>query len=422
MHMASIPSATTKSWPLTHSQLTNGTQQVRVLFYGQSITEQKWTEQVSDWLKNAYPSVQFVIENRAIGGHSSQILWKTAEADLYPFQPDLLIFHVYGDADDYERIIRNTLTRTTADVVIQTDHLAAKDALIAPTGSFNPKENWTEWWNTQFLPDLARKLPITLLDVRTPWRKAAQAQPNQARSFLTDDVHLNDRGCDLMASIIIDGLKELVKKAQPKSSKVIETPLNWVGDHAILDFQGSRIDVVGSRPSELQVEIDDIPVENHPDLMTKTRTTPFPDSNWPLILRTSHDRPLLAEDWTITLQNIDPTGTAGSFSVKGSVTGEDGNGCIDKTFRSSSGRVIIQPDDWNLGYCVRVFKKPVPDNSQVKFQVIHQFETKTSKLATDCTLFQGLTNAHHKLKLTLKSPNKPSSVRIFRPPLSQSKS
>src|SRR5688500_7295190 len=69
---------------------------VRVLFYGQSITEQKWSKTVAEDLKQRFPHANLIIENRAIGGHSSQLLVKAAEADLYPFQPDLLIFHVYG--------------------------------------------------------------------------------------------------------------------------------------------------------------------------------------------------------------------------------------------------------------------------------------------------------------------------------------
>ena len=79
---------------------------VRVLFYGQSITEQKWSDQVADDLRRRFPNANLIIENRALAGFASQMLVKTAETDLYPFQPDLLIFHVYGAHDKYEDIIR----------------------------------------------------------------------------------------------------------------------------------------------------------------------------------------------------------------------------------------------------------------------------------------------------------------------------
>ena len=102
---------------------------VRVLFYGQSITEQKWSYDVADWLRKTYPNANLIIENRAIGGHSSQLLWRTAEADLYPFQPDLLIFHVYGSHTDYEKLLANVRKRTTAEVLIQTDHIIKPEEL-----------------------------------------------------------------------------------------------------------------------------------------------------------------------------------------------------------------------------------------------------------------------------------------------------
>ena len=67
---------------------------VRVLFYGQLITQQDWWKEVEHYLRVTYPNANLIVENRAIGGHATQLLVKTAEADLYPFQPDLLIFHV----------------------------------------------------------------------------------------------------------------------------------------------------------------------------------------------------------------------------------------------------------------------------------------------------------------------------------------
>ena len=86
---------------------------VRVLFYGQSITEQRWASFVEEGLRRRFPHANLIVENRALGGFASQMLVKTAETDLYPFQPDLLIFHVYGAHDKYEDIIRRVRARTT---------------------------------------------------------------------------------------------------------------------------------------------------------------------------------------------------------------------------------------------------------------------------------------------------------------------
>ena len=80
---------------------------VRVLFYGQSIVAQGWgNKYLIPALKKRYPTVKFVAECRAIGGYQSPTLIKTAEADLYPFYPDLLFFHDYGDTKLYTEIVR----------------------------------------------------------------------------------------------------------------------------------------------------------------------------------------------------------------------------------------------------------------------------------------------------------------------------
>ena len=96
---------------------------VRVLFYGQSITEQEWSKQVAADLRRRFPDADLDIQNRAIGGFASQLLGRPAEFDLYPFYPDLVIFHVYGGDKEYEAIIHNIRSRTTADVMMQTDHV-----------------------------------------------------------------------------------------------------------------------------------------------------------------------------------------------------------------------------------------------------------------------------------------------------------
>ena len=100
---------------------------VRVLFYGQSITAQGWTKILMANLTNRYPTVNFVCENRAIGGYESSLLIRTAESDLYPFYPDILFFHVYGPFDKYEEIVRRVRERTTAEIVLWTSHLKRKE-------------------------------------------------------------------------------------------------------------------------------------------------------------------------------------------------------------------------------------------------------------------------------------------------------
>src|SRR5437879_13629526 len=96
---------------------------VRILFYGQSITEQDWWKRVAGDLRRRFPDADLRIENRAIGGFASQLLIRPAEHDLYPFYPDLLIFHVYGSDREHEPLIKAVRPRPTADARMQTDHV-----------------------------------------------------------------------------------------------------------------------------------------------------------------------------------------------------------------------------------------------------------------------------------------------------------
>src|SRR5205807_1786374 len=141
---------------------------VRILFYGQSITEQDWWKQVAADLRQRFPHADLEIENRAIGGFAAQLLIRPAEHDLYPFYPDLLIFHVYGSNQEYEQIIKNARSRTTAEVLMQKDHVTRW-----PPQVIDEKKDKGAWWddlmNQHILPEIARKYDCGLVDIRGPW-------------------------------------------------------------------------------------------------------------------------------------------------------------------------------------------------------------------------------------------------------------
>jgi hypothetical protein len=116
---------------------------VRILFYGQSITEQDWWKSVANDLRRRFPDADLEIRNRAIGGFASQLLKRPAEHDVFPFYPDLVIFHVYGAHTDYEEIIRGIRSRTTAEVLMQRDHVTRWPA---PPEQLSPDKDKGAWW------------------------------------------------------------------------------------------------------------------------------------------------------------------------------------------------------------------------------------------------------------------------------------
>jgi hypothetical protein len=393
---------------------------VRMLFYGQSITEQHWWKAVADDLRKRFPHADLVIENRAIGGHSSQLLVKTAEADLYPFYPDLLIFHVYGAHDKYEDVIRRVRERTTADVLQANDHFAAADAVDEPTDGtkLTPKQ-WNPWMNHNFLPGVAKTYGTELCDVRAVWKQYLRDYGLKPQALLKDGVHLNDRGCFLMAEVVKAHLRYDPAFDAPDDrvkNLVVGQDIDGKDGTLALDFDGNRVDLIGKPGSAAPaaVRIDGRKPSEFPELYATTRTTAYPWSNWPVLLRVSADAPRVAEDWTLTITEADPELKHVKFQVVGSVTGADGEGESGRRFASKSGRVVIEPDDWNLGYCLKVFKRPLPMPFEVKWKsvLLGRDEFASPGEGGAVTVAQGLPNGRHRLELT---GGPVAAVRVYRP-------
>jgi hypothetical protein len=386
---------------------------VRVLFYGQSITEQAWWKEVARYLRTTYPNANLIVSNLAIGGHASQLLVKTAEADLYPFQPDLLIFHVYGPHIEYENIIRRVRERTCADILLQTDHITRDDSLTEETNSekLTPKQ-WDPWMNHVFLPNTATRYGACRADIHELWKRYLQANHLKASDLLKDGVHLNAQGEWLMAELLKSYLAPLSPKPgyDPYNDgrvRTVAAPASPEDSRVKLGFTGTRVDLV-FRPDakgRADVLIDGRPPSAIPELYGFTRVSAFPQSNWPILLKVDSQAPLIAEEWTIQTKSQSPDGEDCSFALRGSVTGEDGEGTSTNRFASKSGRVVIAPDDWNLSYCFKVFHRLLPEGHAVKWRaVLHGVDTAEPPatapgVEASLTLAQSLAPGNHTLEL-----------------------
>ena len=102
-NLASLGSNIQRTMTLLATSTPQKRNRVRVLFYGQSVTRNPWWQDVAEHLRKSYPYADLEIENLAIGGYSAPVLIHTAEFDLYPHYPDLLIFHVYGGVEGGEQ-------------------------------------------------------------------------------------------------------------------------------------------------------------------------------------------------------------------------------------------------------------------------------------------------------------------------------
>ena len=358
---------------------------VRVLFYGQSITEQNWWKDVADDLKRRFPNADLVIENRALGGFSSQLLVKTAETDLYAFYPDLMIFHVYGAHNNYEDIIRRTRERTTSEVLIQTDHVTndadlneeTDPAKLRPDGKI-----WNSFMNYLHLPTIAKKYGCGLVDQRNLWKQYLRDNNLHAAQLLQDGVHQNAFGNYLMSEIV---KAYLVRRPDthidPMNCDTVHTyavgkNIKWQNGKLTLPFEGNRVDLIARDGTALpaDIRIDGKKPSEIPQLYGFTRALSTPGGKWPVVLKMASRTLPLVEEWTmeVTKDTTDPKQF--TFTLSGSKTGPDGEGRSDKRFVSKSGRIVIEPDDWNVEYSLALPSiKPVPDKFTVKWSVVPHF-------------------------------------------------
>lgn len=386
---------------------------VRVLFYGQSITQQAWWKELERTLRTTYTNAHLVIENRAIGGHASQLLVKTAEADLYPFQPDLLIFHVYGSHIEYENIIRRVRERTCADILLQTDHITSDSSLTEETDptKLTPAQ-WDPWINHFFLPTTAAKYGACRADIHALWKTYLKDQNLKASDLLRDGVHLNAQGEWLMADL----LKSYLAPLPPKSGydplneprvRTVPVSLSAGSNSLQLEFTGTRADLIFKEKAEgsVAVRVDGKSPSAMPELYTFTRVSAFPASDWPVLLRVSPQTPPVAEEWSLKIDQSSPDGKVCHFSLRGSVTGEDGGGVSTNRFVSKSGRVVIEPDDWNVAYSVAVFKRSLPENHTATWRaILRGADTATPPAASPgteacVTVAEGLSPGRHVIEL-----------------------
>ena len=333
---------------------------VRVLYYGQSITQRGWTDLVTADLRARFPSAEILAENRAIGGFAADRLIRTTEADAVNFQPDLMIFHVYGNPTAYENLLRMVRTRTAAEVLVMTDH-----ATWTPDPSFaydSERVKQNAWGDRQvgWLRDLATREHLGYVDIRTGFRSYASEQKLRVESLTSDGTHLNAQGCALMARLVSAALVRDASRPTGVPDNAVQClPLpSPASGHMEIPFANAvRLGLVfaadAPKSAAIQVKLDGKPATDLPALRHHGRTHVVQEEysgEIPPIFQVSWKQPPAAQTWQLIFdQPLAPDGPY-SFHVAGSLAGPDGKGRTDQEFISDSGQVWITPADWNLAY------------------------------------------------------------------------
>lgn len=379
---------------------------VRILFYGQSITEQDWWKRVAEDLRRRFPHADLTIENKAVGGFASQILSRLAEHDIPAFYPDLVIFHVYGDHLKYEEILKLIRTRTTAEILMQRDH-------VTKWPVENPDQKNPMWWdhmmNDVFLPGHAKKYGCGLADVRGQWLEYLKSNGLEPKALLKDDVHLNEHGCFVMAEIVKRYLVHKPGLMTEESKALVRT----VAPAKKVEFEGNRVDVVAAGAGTAEIRIDGRKPSEIADCIAFTRTSPSQSWWGPGLLRVSSEKPRVVEDWTLKILQVDEKAEHLRFTLTGSKTGPDGEGDSGERFVSKSGRVVIEPGDWWVKNIQQMTKTKVPVGFEIKWKAVSMAADAASPGTV--TVAQGLPNGKHVLEIS--GPLSIQEIRVYRPPL-----
>ena len=440
----------------TMSLLANATPEhrtpVRILLYGQSIVRQDYIRKtLAPELARRYPNAEITIENRAIGGYTAPALQYTAMQDLYPFYPDLVIFHVYGgERGEFEGILRSIREKTTAEILTWPHHVDAGD------------ENRTARIEegSELRRQLARNYECELVELRDAWKKHLKDNNLQPSDLLVDLVHLNRRGGELMGRLVVEHFVE--PKNPPKNwapmvqsfdardvsdaSDADTSSLSFSGkpwrrdgnalvgdspDSALtLRFHGNRVVATAHRMTgplgTARILVDGKPVSAHPECYAATLPTPTPIDYRPALKLVELGDDPQAEDWTLTAHIDSDNGREFHFTVVGSVTGEDGQGDHTKPFVSKSGRLQIQPRMFSFAEAVGIRKKPLPESFDIQWKVyllgvdVWRPKLREESGAIDqATLVQGLSNGPHVLTIVPNGdgPVPLQSLTVYRPPL-----
>ena len=137
------------------------------------------------------------------------------------------------------------------------------------------------------------------------------------------------------------------------------------------------------------------------------------------------EKPPVLEDWTMQVKRDPADEKLFTFTLAGSKTGPDGQGRTDQRFVSHSGRVVIEPENWDVAYALGLAGvKPVPPEFTVRWQVVPALRRHGRTGGRDGSVRRDrghrrprTRRARHTLEIS-GGPDTPiAAVRVYNPPL-----
>jgi hypothetical protein len=433
---------------------------VRILFYGQSVVKGSNAESIITTLRQRYPYAIIEYENRAIGGFEAHNLMRTTVHDVYPYYPDLLIFHVWRGTEygELERIFYDIRKYTTSEILVFNHPYAWNTHPEYLKRRTKEDDIESDHWRY-----LAQKYGCEFVELRHAWKAYIDRYPGININSLIGDtirsnVHPNPRGKRLMELLILQHFRfnpyaqysgwfnqvrtyDIRRFFEEKESDIrVYGTSTGMKEGAIidsgmvrLDFTGNKIELIAPDSMKgdftgIDVLIDGEKPSENPDLYYCT----LPSTNqWgkvknstirPAIKRITLGEGPVVEDWRLIIKSIDYDEEILEFEVIGEKTGFDGTGDNQAKFISNSGRIIIDPSDFNIFAEDKYRGITTPVGFEVTWEVKPLFSDKIEYNIGESTylIAQGLKNTSHTLTLIQDGDGDGfpiRSLKVYEPPL-----
>jgi hypothetical protein len=437
---------------------------VRIVFYGQSITDQEWSFMLVERLRERYPGTTIEMENHALGGWFVWRLMRAMVHGVLQSRPDLVVFHAYqGSSDNWERVLAAIRRETCAEIMIRSAHISRYKDDPGPDDDGEVK----------MLRRLAQKYDCEMVEARREWLNYLRTHKLEAMALLRDGVHLNRKGNVLMTQLYerhfrwntlgrswwVDRV-QWYEALRPLSDHVTSEircagagwnvgnrnmPDKWLessstNDALALKFSGRRVDIVlGPRPGGVRVLIDGQPpsaLNLYFGTLPKARVSAM-SAGLPGIMRYFTGPDMREEVWEMRFTHLGGEGNRFRYGLYGSVTGFDGEGTSEADFVSRSGRIRLYLEDMERVAPApeKAAQLPLPPAVEgekvMTWRILPRFRdtirwtppaVSTPNVTEWChiTVADGLADGPHEITLVPlgDGPVAVRGIEVFRPPLS----
>jgi len=366
---------------------------VRIAVTGQSISDSNnaWVPNLINWLRGKYPTANIIFQNFAIGGFSTQTLYKRVPNDMASFFPDLVLLYDYGDHTLYDRMVKYIRQIIGAEVMMQTEHY---------TG-FN---DWSNQMSYTLLPQIATKYGAELCQIRTPWESYIKQNGLSEQVLLVDGTHLNSDGQAFMLGLM---KQFFVYRASNAETVIANQTVNvqqsdWINGKLTIPFKGTRAEVISGTGTQYST---DVQVDSKAPSTYKENYIRSAEANGmsaTIMGIINFNSVPLEQKWTIEVTSYTNTNTFG-VKASGSISGDEGTS-VANVLNGTHIKLDYESFIWN-------YTPPTVGKKYTFSSILNGCDTYNG---LNKVLFSGMPNANHSLVLAASNPLNIPDIKAIR--------